>query len=64
MAGLGTATRHAVVPLYQTKISKQTEVSGCAVQALFKRHKERNNTEDHRRSGQPVKLTAAGDSFQ
>ncbi|KAG2468769.1 GNPAT acyltransferase, partial [Polypterus senegalus] len=64
MARLSTATRHKVVILHQqglsqTKISKQTGVSRCAVQALLKKHKETGNTEDHRRSGQPRKLGAA-----
>ena len=58
MARLSTATRHEVVILHQqglsqTKSSKQTGVSRCAVQALLKKHKETGNIEDH--SGQPRK---------
>ena len=64
MARLSTATRHNVVILHQqglsqTKISKQTGVSRCAVQALLKKHKETGNVEDRRRSGRPRKLNAA-----
>lgn len=64
MARLSTATRHKVVILHQqglsqTKISKQTGVSRCAVQALLKKHKETGNVEDRRRSGRPRKLSAA-----
>lgn len=61
---LSTATRHKVVILHQqglsqTKISKQTGISRCAVQALLKKHKETGNVEDRRRSGRPRKLSAA-----
>ena len=64
MTRLSTATRHNVVILHQqglsqTKISKQTGVSRCAVQALLKKHKETGNVEDRRRSGRPRKLNAA-----
>lgn len=64
MARLSTATRHKVVILHQqglsqTKISKQTGISRCAVQALLKKHKETGNVEDRRRSGRPRKLSAA-----
>ena len=64
MARLSTATRHNVVILHQqglsqTKISKQTGVSRCAVQALLKKHKKTGNVEDRRRSGRPRKLNAA-----
>ena len=50
MARPSTATRHKVVKFHQQglsqiKISKQTGVSQCAVQALLKRHKETGNTE-------------------
>lgn len=45
--------------LSQAKISKQTGVSGYAVQAVLKKHKETGNIEDHRRSGWPRKLGAA-----
>lgn len=63
MARLRAATRHRVVILYQPcfsqmKISKQTEVSRCDVQALLKKHKETGNTEDHRRSGRSRKVSA------
>ena len=68
MARLSTATRHKVVLLHQeglsqTKISKQTGVSRCAVQALLKKHKETGNVEDHRRSGRPRKLSAADEKY-
>ncbi|XP_063814062.1 zinc finger protein 420-like isoform X2 [Pseudophryne corroboree] len=64
MARLSTATRHKVVILHQqglsqAKISKQTGVSRCAVQALLKKHKETGNVEDCRRSGRPRKLSAS-----
>ncbi|XP_066465005.1 farnesyl pyrophosphate synthase-like isoform X1 [Eleutherodactylus coqui] len=64
MARLSTETRHEVVILHQqglsqAKISKQTGVSRCAVQALLKKHKETGNVEDRRRSGRPRKLSAA-----
>ncbi|KAG7474592.1 hypothetical protein JOB18_013095 [Solea senegalensis] len=64
MARLNTATRHKVVVLHQqglsqAKISKQTGVSRCAVQALLKKHKETGNVEDRRRSGRPRKLSVA-----
>ena len=63
MVRLSTATRHKVVILHQqglsqTKISKQTGVSRCAVQALLKKHKETGNVEGRRRSGRPRKLSA------
>uniref|UniRef100_A0A8C4S2L1 Transposase Tc1-like domain-containing protein n=1 Tax=Erpetoichthys calabaricus TaxID=27687 RepID=A0A8C4S2L1_ERPCA len=45
--------------LSQTKISKQTGVSRCAVQALLKKHKKTGKVEDRRRSGRPRKLSAA-----
>ena len=44
--------------LSQTKISKKTGVSRCAVQALLKKHKEMGNVEDRRRSGRPRKCSA------
>ena len=48
MVRLITATRHKVVTLHQqghsqTKISKETGVSRCSVQALMKKHKEMGN---------------------
>ena len=68
MERLSTATRHKVVLLHQqglsqTKSSKQTGVSRCAVQALLKKHKETGNVEDHRRSGRPRKLSAADEKY-
>ena len=67
MARLSTATRHNVAILHQqglsqTKISKQTGVSRCAVQALLKKHKETGNVEDRRHSGRPRKLNAADET--
>ena len=64
MERLSTATRHKGVLLHQqglsqTKSSEQTGVSRCAVQALWKKHKETGNVQDHRRSGRPRKLSAA-----
>ncbi|KAG2462395.1 VMAT2 protein, partial [Polypterus senegalus] len=64
MARLITATRHKVVILHQqglsqTKISKQTGVSRCAVKALLKKHKETGNVEDRRRK--PRKISVAND---
>ncbi|KAM3911575.1 uncharacterized protein RB166_020172 isoform 1-T2 [Leptodactylus fuscus] len=64
MARLSAATRHKIVTLRQqglsqSKISKQTGVSRCAVQALLKKHQETGNVEDRTRSGRPRKLTAA-----
>lgn len=52
MARPSTATRHKVVKFHQQglsqiKISKQTGVSQCAVQALLKRHKEAGDAEEH-----------------
>ena len=64
MARLSTASRHEVVKLHQQglsqiKISKQTGISICAVQALLKKHKETGNNEVYRRSCQQTKLGAA-----
>ncbi|KAM9482869.1 uncharacterized protein Hap1MRO34_007927 isoform 1-T2 [Clarias gariepinus] len=64
MARLSTATRYKVVILHQqglsqAKISKQTGVSRCAVQAILKKHKETGKVSDRRRSGRPRKLNAS-----
>ncbi|KAM4013069.1 farnesyl pyrophosphate synthase-like [Anomaloglossus baeobatrachus] len=63
MRRLSTETRHQVVILHQqglsqAKISQQTGVSRCAVQAILKKHQEMGNVEDRRRSGRPRKLSA------
>lgn len=52
MARLSTVTRHNVVILHQcglsqTKVSKQTGVSRCAVQGLMEKHKK-TGVEDRR----------------
>ncbi|XP_040293991.1 zinc finger protein with KRAB and SCAN domains 1-like isoform X2 [Bufo bufo] len=64
MRRLSTATREKVVTLHQqglsqSKISKQTGASRCAVQALLKKHKETGNIKDRGHSGRPRKLSAA-----
>ncbi|XP_069625575.1 farnesyl pyrophosphate synthase-like isoform X5 [Ranitomeya imitator] len=67
MRRLSIETRHQVIMLHQqglsqAKISKQTAVSRCAVQALLKKHQEMGNVEDRRRSGRPRKLSAADET--
>ncbi|XP_077112473.1 farnesyl pyrophosphate synthase-like isoform X1 [Ranitomeya variabilis] len=67
MRRLSIETRHQVIMLHQqglsqAKISKQTGVSRCAVQALLKKHQEMGNVEDRRRSGRPRKLSAADET--
>ena len=47
----------------QAKISRQTGVSRCGIQALLKKHQETGQVEDKPRSGWPRKLTNSDEKY-